>query len=59
MTAALTAQGVKMASVQVVAQGIVAAIEQKKLVAYVPGKWWVIMMVIRHLPSFIFNKLNI
>jgi decaprenylphospho-beta-D-erythro-pentofuranosid-2-ulose 2-reductase len=59
MTAALTANGAKMASVQEVAQGIVAAIEKGTPVAYVPGKWWLIMMVIRHLPSFIFNKMNI
>lgn len=59
MTAALTAQGAKMASVQQVAQGIVTAIEKGKPVAYVPGKWWVIMMVIRHLPAFIFNKMTI
>lgn len=59
MTAALAANGAKMASVQEVAQGIVAAIEKGTPVAYVPGKWWLIMMVIRHLPRFIFNKMNI
>lgn len=59
MTAALTANGAKMASVQEVAQGIVAAIEKGTPVAYVPGKWWLIMMVIRHLPRFIFNRMNI
>ena len=59
MTAASTANGAKMASVQEVAQGIVAAIEKGTPVAYMPGKWWLIMMVIRHLPSFIFNKMNI
>ena len=59
MTAALTENGAKMASVQEVAQGIVAAIEKGTPVAYVPSKWWLIMMVIRHLPRFIFNKMNI
>jgi decaprenylphospho-beta-D-erythro-pentofuranosid-2-ulose 2-reductase len=59
MTAALTANGAQMASVQEVAQGIVTAIEKGTPVAYVPGKWWLIMMVIRHLPRFIFNKMNI
>ncbi len=59
MTAALAANGAKMASVQEVAQGIVTAIEKATPVAYVPGKWWLIMMVIRHLPRFIFNKMNI
>ena len=59
MTAALTSKGVKMASVQQVAQGIVSANEKGTPVAYVPGKWWLIMMVIRHLPAFVFNKMNI
>ena len=59
MTASLVAQGAKLASVESVALGIVTAIERKKTVAYVPGKWWLIMMIIRHLPSFIFNKMNI
>ena len=59
MTAALAANGAKMASVQEVAQGIVTAIEKGTPVAYVPGKWWLVMMVIRHLPRFIFNKMNI
>ena len=59
MTAALTANGAKMASVQEVAQGIMTAIEKGTPVAYVPGKWWLIMMVIRHLPRFVFNKMNI
>lgn len=59
MTASLTAQGVRMASVEDVAKGILNAIDRGQTVAYVPGKWFVIMMIIRHLPSFIFNKMNI
>jgi decaprenylphospho-beta-D-erythro-pentofuranosid-2-ulose 2-reductase len=59
MTAALVASGAKMASVEAVAQGIVKAIERGCPEAYVPGKWWLIMMIIRHLPRFVFNKLNI
>ena len=59
MTAALVAGGAKMASVESVAQGIVKAIERGCPEAYVPGKWWLIMMIIRHLPRFVFNKLNI
>jgi hypothetical protein len=42
-----------------VAQATVRAIAQGRAVAYVPGKWWLIMMVVRHLPAFIFNKINI
>ena len=59
MTAQLKAKGTKLASVEDVAAGIVAAVAAGKPVAYVPGKWWLIMMVIRHLPSVIFNKMNI
>jgi len=47
------------ATAEEVAFAITKGINQKKSVIYVPGKWWLIMMVIRHLPSFIFNKLNI
>ena len=59
MTAALKAKGAKLASVEDVADQIVAAVESGKPVVYVPGKWWLIMMIIRHLPAFIFNKMNI
>jgi short-subunit dehydrogenase len=59
MTAHLKEQGVKLASVEDVALQIVKAIKGGKAVAYVPGKWKIIMMVIRHLPAFIFNKLDI
>lgn len=59
MTAHLKAQGAKLASVSAVAAQIVEAVERGQAVAYVPGKWWLIMQVIRHLPAFIFNKLDI
>lgn len=42
-----------------VAKKITEGIENQKFVIYAPEKWRLIMMVIRHLPSFIFNKLNI
>ena len=59
MTAALKNQGAALSPVEDVAAGIISAIEKGSPVAYVPGKWWLIMMIIRHLPAFIFNKLNI
>ena len=58
MTAAMKGSE-KFASPEQVAKLITAGIEAKKAVFYAPGKWWLIMMVIRHLPTFIFNKLNI
>lgn len=58
MTAGMVGKG-EFASPEEVAKLIVSGIEQKKSVVYAPGKWWLIMMIVRHLPSFIFNKMNI
>jgi short-subunit dehydrogenase len=57
MTAHLPQRG--MASAEAVASRIIAAIDAGTPVVYVPAKWAIIMMVIRHLPRSIFNKLNI
>lgn len=59
MTAQLHSQGLKMARVEDVAALIVKGASAGKPVIYAPGKWVVIMMIIRHLPNFIFNKMNI
>ncbi len=59
MTAHLKAQGARLAPVQNVAQDIVRAIDAGKPVAYAPGKWALIMLVIRHLPRLIFNRMDI
>jgi short-subunit dehydrogenase len=59
MTAHMKAKGVKLASVESVAQNIVDGIARRQAVVYAPGQWRLIMLVIRLLPSFIFNKLNI
>ncbi|MBC7470595.1 MAG: short-chain dehydrogenase, partial [Ramlibacter sp.] len=59
MTAHLKNAGAKLAAVEDVAQKIVSAVERGSAVAYVPAKWQLIMMVIRHLPQFVFARLNI
>ena len=59
MTASLKDKGAKLASVDEVAAAILVAVDKGMPVAYAPKKWWVIMMIIRHLPRFIFNKMNI
>ena len=59
MTAMLKGKGPKMADVTAVASSIVQGIAKAKPVVYAPAKWAVIMMVIRHLPRFIFNKMDI
>lgn len=58
MTARLSSKG-KMANPENVARDIVNAINTGKSVVYTPGKWSIIMMVIRHLPFFIFKKMDI
>jgi len=59
MTADIKQQGGRLASVDEVAEIIVKGADKGLAVVYAPGKWAVIMMVIRHLPQFIFNKLEI
>jgi decaprenylphospho-beta-D-erythro-pentofuranosid-2-ulose 2-reductase len=59
MTAHLKDGGAKLAAVEEVARKIVATVERGSAVAYVPAKWQLIMMVIRHLPQAVFARLNI
>ena len=59
MTAHLQAQGQKMASADDVADCIVKGLLAGRHVIYTPPIWWVIMMVIRHLPRFVFNRMKI
>jgi Short-chain dehydrogenases of various substrate specificities len=59
MTEHLQAKGARMAPVEAVAADIVKGMDQGKAVVYAPMKWAIIMMVVRHLPRFIFNKLDI
>ncbi|MEX1167441.1 MAG: SDR family NAD(P)-dependent oxidoreductase [Hydrogenophaga sp.] len=59
MTAHLKSQGAKLASVEQVAADTVKAIASGQATLYTPKPWLVVMMVVRHLPSFVFNKLNI
>lgn len=59
MTAHLKDKGINLAPVVDVAKQIVEGVEEGRSVIYTPGKWWGIMMVIRHIPNFIFNKLRL
>lgn len=59
MTALLKDKGSKLADVASVAKVIVDGIARGAPVVYAPGKWALIMMIIRHLPRFIFNKMDI
>jgi hypothetical protein len=59
MTAELTQKGQKQANPSLVAAQIVKGMKAGKPVIYTPGIWRWIMLIIKHLPSQIFNRLNI
>lgn len=59
MTAHLKQSGAKLASVDHVACDIVQGAAAGKQVVYTPWTWSLIMMIIRHLPNFIFNRMDI
>jgi short-subunit dehydrogenase len=59
MTASLRAKGARLAPVEQVAAGIVRAIDRGQPVTYMPARWRPIMGVIRRMPRFVFNKIDI
>ena len=59
MTAHLGDSGPSLADVAKVAATIVSGMEKRRSIVYAPRRWWVIMMIIRHLPSFIFDRMDI
>jgi decaprenylphospho-beta-D-erythro-pentofuranosid-2-ulose 2-reductase len=59
MTAHLKAQGSKLADVSDVARTIVRGLRLGRPTIYAPARWAVVMAVVRHLPSFIFNQMDI
>lgn len=59
MTRDMKKTGLKLASVETVANNIVKGIESGKQVIYVPSKWQLIMIIIRAVPQVVFNKLDI
>ena len=59
MAANLKAQGRRLATVEEVARATVEAMGKGRAVVYTPVKWRLIMLIVRHLPRFIFNRLQI
>jgi decaprenylphospho-beta-D-erythro-pentofuranosid-2-ulose 2-reductase len=59
MTAHMKAGGARLAPVEDVARGIVRAVARGRAVVYVPGAWRWIMLVLRHLPAVVFDRLEI
>lgn len=58
MTAGISGKG-KLASPEQVANDIVQGIQQGRASIYTPGKWALIMLIIRNLPFFLFKKMDI
>ncbi len=59
MTAAFEKKGLLWARPDQIAKGIVAAVERRRDVVYLPGFWRWIMLVIRHIPESIFKRLKL
>ena len=59
MTADLKAEGRRVAAVADVARVTVAGIERGRPVVYAPPIWQAIMLIVRHIPRFVFNRLSI
>jgi short-subunit dehydrogenase len=57
MTAPLKARGQRMAPVEDVARATVEGIRRGKPVVYTPPIWHLIMLIVRHIPRPIFNRL--
>ncbi|MCY4263881.1 MAG: SDR family oxidoreductase [Gammaproteobacteria bacterium] len=51
-------KGLFWSSPERVARGIVKAIDRNRHTAYVPEYWRLIMLVVRYIPDFIFNRLR-
>ena len=59
MAASLKKKGRSVCPVEVVARQIVDAIEKGKPVVYTPRKWQFVLLVVKRLPRFVFNKMDI
>jgi short-subunit dehydrogenase len=59
MTRGLPLPAILVSQPERVARIILTGIERKKAVVYAPGFWAVIMLIMRHLPQFIFKRLSL
>ena len=59
MAASYKKHGVRLAPVDRVAQTTVQAIDARRPVVYAPARWRLIMLIVRALPRFVFNRLDI
>ncbi|WP_127563934.1 SDR family oxidoreductase [Stenotrophomonas indicatrix] len=58
MTAAFK-KGALWATPDKVAAGILKAVDKRRAVAYLPGFWWAIMMIIKSIPEFVFRRIKV
>ncbi|WP_085315185.1 SDR family oxidoreductase [Derxia lacustris] len=59
MTAEFRARGARLAAPEAVASSIVDGVRSGRAVVYAPGLWRLIMLVIRHIPEFVFVRLKL
>ena len=59
MTSNMPQPSLKLASPEVVARHIVDGMKKGSPTLYTPRKWFLIMAVLKYLPRFIFNRINI
>ena len=59
MAAQQKAQGKRLASAESVARTTVRAMRRGRAVVYAPSIWQPIMLIVRHIPRFVFNRLSI
>lgn len=59
MTQNMKGGGLKLSPVSDVAKAIVKGVAGKRTTIYIPGKWRLIMTIIKLIPQFIFNKMDI
>ena len=59
MTKHLAGTNLKLASIDHVSSLIVKGMSKNKKIIYAPTRWFLIMLVIRNIPNFLFKKLNI
>ncbi|WP_321823713.1 SDR family oxidoreductase [Xanthomonas citri] len=58
MTAAFR-KGALWAKPDQIAKGILSAVDKRRSVAYLPGFWWAIMLVIKSIPEVVFRKVKL
>jgi decaprenylphospho-beta-D-erythro-pentofuranosid-2-ulose 2-reductase len=58
MTAAFK-KGALWATPDQVAKGIMRAIDRRRAVVYLPSFWWLIMLIIKSIPEFVFRRIKL